>query len=240
MIVDAKTSNRTDEFSFIALLNLVVGGMSWYLLGYGFSFGFSLDSRLRNKFIGNYTFALHRIREDNHNSTAFGYSWVVSSFMYALVCSVIVSEALHLRATLLAHVTSTAYTMSFLFPVIAHWVWSTDGWLSAIRPLRTVPFGSIGAIDMAGSGVVHLLGASISLGASLLLRKAASPKATSDDERRLLLGSFLRLFASFAFVTGVSTSIFPRVYDSTTVLKDLADRLDYYGLNTMVGTMVGM
>ena len=191
----------------MALVNLCVGAVSWYLLGYGFSYGFSLDSRLRNRFIGNYTYAMHRIREENHNTTSFGYAWFLQSFCYALVCNAIVSEALGLKATAVAHVASTFYTIAFLYPVIAHWLWSTDGWLSAIRPESKLPVGTIGAIDFAGSGVVHLLGAAISLAASLFLKKADTPKAATEDSQALGLALFIRLFAMYAFVTGSTISV---------------------------------
>ena len=104
------------------LLNVLVGAISWYLFGYAFSFGRSLDSRLRNKFIGNYTYALHRIREENHNTTSFGYAWFIQAFCYALVCNNIVSEALGLKATVIAHAVSSFYVIAFVYPVIAHWV----------------------------------------------------------------------------------------------------------------------
>ena len=194
------------------MINSAVGSIAWYLVGYAFSYGRSLDSRLRNRFIGNYVFALHRIRESNHNTTSYGYGWFFQSLCYALVCNAIVAQAMGSRASRLAHVLSTAYTVAFLFPVIAHWVWSTDGWLSAIRPETEPPIGTIGAIDFAGSGVVHLLGASISLAASLFLRRAPqasadTPKAGSQRELAMVLAAFLRVFSMYWFTVGSCISI---------------------------------
>ena len=219
-------SGKTDGNITVRLLtNLLVAALSWYLLGYAFSFGRSLDSRLRNRFIGNYTYALHRIREENHNTTSFGYAWFLQSFCYALVCNAIVSEALGLKATAVAHVASTFYTIAFLYPVIAHWLWSTDGWLSAIRPETKLPVGTIGAIDFAGSGVIHLLGASIGLGASLLLRKTDAPKAASENSTLLTVASFLRIFVMYAFVTGCSISIGLGSGDAILIGPELAKAL---------------
>ena len=116
-------SGKTGSYITLRLLtNLLVGALTWYLLGYAFSFGRSLDSRLRNRFIGNYTYALHRIREENHNTTSFGYAWFIQAFCYALVCNNIVSEALGLKATVIAHAVSSFYVIAFVYPVIAHWV----------------------------------------------------------------------------------------------------------------------
>jgi len=39
----------------------------------------------------------------------------------------------------------------FVYPVVAHWVWSNDGWLNPKNPRAIL--GS-GAIDFAGSGAV--------------------------------------------------------------------------------------
>jgi ammonia channel protein AmtB len=41
------------------------------------------------------------------------------------------------------------------FPLATHWLWSSNGFLNATR--ADALFGS-GAIDFAGSGVVHMLG----------------------------------------------------------------------------------
>ena len=196
-----------------------MAALCWYLLGYAFTYGGSLDSALRNKFIGNYVFALYRIREGNHNSTSYGYAWFLQQFFYALVCNSIVASALGGRTSTVAHVMSTIYTVSFLFPVIAHFVWSTDGWLSAIKPAQESEIGTIGAIDMAGSGVVHLLGGSISLAASLFLRKRDAPKAASEDATSLTLGAFLKLFAMYSYVTGASVIINPE----TAMIMNQAD-----------------
>ena len=226
LLVRAKAADQTGRFAVHQLLNVLAGAIAWYLVGYAFSFGISLDTRLRNRFIGNYVFALHRIREANHNTTGLGYAWFFQSFAYALVCNAIVAEALGTRASRLAHVLSTVAVTGFLFPVIAHWVWSSEGWLSAIRPENQPPIGTVGAIDFAGSGVVHLLGGAISLAASLFLRKAGSKQQDKTDEVSLQLAAFLRIFVMMAYVTGSSISIQPISSDQS-FLTSVASALNY-------------
>lgn len=46
----------------------------------------------------------------------------------------------------------------FVYPVVSHWAWSPEGWLQ-----------TVGYVDFAGSGVVHLLGGVCALvGAAVL------------------------------------------------------------------------
>ena len=240
LLIRAKAQDASGRFAMHQVANLIAGATAWYLVGYAFSFGVSLDTRLRNRFIGNYVFALHRIREANHNTTGFGYAWFFQSLCYALVCNAIVAEALGTRASRLAHVLSTLAMTGFLFPVIAHWVWSSEGWLSAIRPETEPPIGTVGAIDFAGSGVVHLLGGAVSLAASLLMgvardkRAGGAASASEPQEITLVLASFLRIFAMCAFVTGSSLSILPSG-GSSSLFNQVAAALNFAGSSIAVG-----
>ena len=227
LLVRSRAGDHKGRFAMHQLLNLLFGAITWYLFGYAFSFGRSLDTRLRNRFVGNYTFALHRIREANHNTTSEGYAWFFQSFCYAMVCNAIVAEGLGIRASRLAHVLSTVAVVGFLYPVVAHWVWSTDGWLSAIRPENDPPIGTVGAIDFAGSGVVHLLGGSVSLAASLFLRKGRFEPAQEEEGQAVLsLAAFLRIFVMLAYVTGCSVSIAP-IQSDQSALAAVASALGY-------------
>ena len=65
-----------------------------------------------------------------------------------------------------AYLCYSVFLAGFIYPVVAHAVWSRTGFLS---PLNADPFLGIGAIDFAGSGVIHVTGGSVALYASLLL-----------------------------------------------------------------------
>ena len=54
----------------------------------------------------------------------------------------------------------------FVFPVLAHAVWSPQGFLS---PTALDPFMGIGVLDFAGSGVIHATGGMAALVASYFL-----------------------------------------------------------------------
>ena len=226
LLIRAKARDASGTFALHQLLNVLAGAIAWYLVGYAFSFGASLDTRLKNRFIGNYVFALHRIREANHNTTSLGYAWFFQSFCYAMVCNSIVAEALGTRASRLAHVLSTVAVTGFLFPVIAHWVWSSEGWLAAIRPETEPPIGTIGAIDFAGSGVVHLLGGAVALASSVFFARSKPGVRSDEDQPSLHLAAFLRIFVMMAYVTGSSISIQPISSDQSS-LAAVASALNY-------------
>jgi len=206
LITNAKTGGA-GNFALKQIINLSVGILAWYGFGYAFSFGASKDTKQKNAFIGNFVFAIHRIRDPRFNTLSYGYAWFIQTFFYALVCNSIVAGVLGGRSSTTAHVLSTVYVVGFLFPVIAHFVWSPSGWLSAYKSGNKRPVGTIGAVDPAGAGVVHLLGASISLAASFFLKKKDAPKAASEDTLSLTLGGFLQLFAVYSYITGASVSI---------------------------------
>lgn len=63
------------------------------------------------------------------------------------------------RAKLSAYLVFTVLFTALIYPVIAHWIWSSDGWLF-----------SKGAQDYAGSTVVHLTGAIAAFAATVLLK----------------------------------------------------------------------
>jgi Amt family ammonium transporter len=53
----------------------------------------------------------------------------------------------------------------FMYPLIGNWVWG-GGWLANLG--RTMGFGN-GAVDFAGSGVVHMTGGAVGLAVALVL-----------------------------------------------------------------------
>lgn len=64
------------------------------------------------------------------------------------------------------HVVSSRQIFSHVFVKVAHSAWSNNGFLSLTNP---EPLLNIGAVDFAGSGVVHLTGGMTALLATLVL-----------------------------------------------------------------------
>ena len=83
------------------------------------------------------------------------------------VCEV---PSLTWRIVYILSLTSPFIHLSFLlvivYPVVVHWVWSENGYLSNYSEK---PLWGVGMIDQAGSGVVHVTGGVTALIASRVL-----------------------------------------------------------------------
>jgi Amt family ammonium transporter len=67
---------------------------------------------------------------------------------------------------MIAYLCYSMFLAGFIYPVVAHSLWSNNGFLSNFN---ADPFLGSGAIDFAGSGVVHLTGGVTALFATMIL-----------------------------------------------------------------------
>ncbi|KAG8227421.1 hypothetical protein J437_LFUL000430 [Ladona fulva] len=77
---------------------------------------------------------------------------------FAAAASTIVSGAVAERCTLVAYAIYTSIISAIIYPLVSHWAWSEDGWLQVL-----------GYRDLAGGGVVHLLGGNCALIGAVVL-----------------------------------------------------------------------
>eukprot|EP00003_Mantamonas_plastica_P029905 TRINITY_DN7207_c0_g1_i1.p1 TRINITY_DN7207_c0_g1~~TRINITY_DN7207_c0_g1_i1.p1 ORF type:complete len:202 (-),score=46.26 TRINITY_DN7207_c0_g1_i1:104-709(-) len=124
--------------------DIAVGFLAYFLVGYAFAYG----SDGNNGFIGSGSFALSDVPLQT-------FAFFFSQSLFVISSSTIVSGALVGRTAFQGYFVHTAMYCSIGVTVVSHWIWADGGWLSAnnVNPL----LGS-GAIDFAGSGVVHLCG----------------------------------------------------------------------------------
>ncbi|KAJ3680747.1 hypothetical protein LUZ60_015236 [Juncus effusus] len=140
-------SVRAKNTMNIMLSNVVdalVGTISYYLFGFAFAFGNG------NPFIGTTYFALKDVPNKSYNYAYFMYQWA-----FAIAVAGITSGSMAERTKFSAYLIFSFMLTGFVYPVVVHWVWSSTGWLS---PNLSMPLFGSGAIDFAGSGVVHLVG----------------------------------------------------------------------------------
>ncbi len=125
-------------------LTISLGGIVYYLVGFAIMFGDTAGG-----FIGVSGFALSGVDD---------IALFVFQAMFAATCATIISGAVAERTNIIAYLGIIVIMTAFIYPVVGHWVWQGDGWLT-----------SLGFTDFAGSTVVHLTGAVAALVAAAMI-----------------------------------------------------------------------
>lgn len=115
-------------------LTISIAAILFYLVGYGIMFGTSLWT-----FIGSDGFLLSGVDD---------IGFFVFQAMFVATCATIISGAVAERMKLGSYILIVIAMTAFVYPVVGHWIWQGDGWLTALE-----------FSDFAGSTVVHLTGA---------------------------------------------------------------------------------
>lgn len=160
-------------------VDVIFGGFSFYMIGYGLSFGDILPD---NGFIG--VGLPFYVGDKNHSSQGYNYTNFIFQLAFSTTTTTIVSGAMIERTRLEAYIIfSLVNTIQSSFPV--RWVWESNGFLN-----------KLGVIDVAGGGVVHVVGGVTGLVATLILRprhrrykmKTAPPMGSPTN---VVLGMFM-------------------------------------------------
>lgn len=144
-------AKNTMNIMLTNVLDAACGGISYYVCGFAFAFG---TSHTTNGFIGHFNWGLYNIPNGTYDYSFFLFQWA-----FAIAAAGITSGSIAERTQFVAYLVYSSVLTGFVYPIVSHWLWSTDGWLSASKSLGpgSLLFGS-GAIDFAGSGVVHMVG----------------------------------------------------------------------------------
>ncbi|OAY80799.1 Ammonium transporter 1 member 3 [Ananas comosus] len=188
------------------VVDAVVGTISYYLFGFAFAFGAGSRS---NPFIGTAFFGLQGVPNESYDYSYFLYQWA-----FAIAVAGITSGSIAERTQFGAYLVFSFLLTGFVYPVAAHWVWSPAGWLNPAAAGGALLFGS-GAIDFAGSGVVHLVGGVAGLWGSVVegprvgrFDAFGRPVAMRGHNATLVvLGTFLLWFGWFGFNPGSFSKI---------------------------------
>ena len=66
-----------------------------------------------------------------------------------------INDITHYRCTLIAYFLYTIVITIWIYPLVVHWFWAENGWLSIDNMDSVIPGG---IVDFGGSGVVHIVG----------------------------------------------------------------------------------
>ncbi|KAL3923137.1 MAG: hypothetical protein SGILL_001829 [Bacillariaceae sp.] len=140
------------------LLDACGAALAFFLIGYAFAFGGDddLDATGKKTFAGTDDFA-----SVGSNSAFWFFQYTFSATSVTIVAGTLAE-----RCQMAAYLWYSIIVAGFIYPVVAHSVWSRSGFLSLTND---DPFLGSGAIDFAGSGVVHMTGGVIALVATTIL-----------------------------------------------------------------------
>ncbi|CBJ33654.1 Ammonium transporter [Ectocarpus siliculosus] len=246
---------RETSTQHILLKNIgdaTVSLVAWYLLGYGFAFGEDAGHIIGTSF---FVFTESPFAATSGNSTAVSFLDCLFQWSFAATCTTVVSGAVADRIPVKAYLVYAFLTSALFYPLLAHAVWTDDGWAS---PAREYPLFGCGVIDFAGSGIVHMFGGAIGLFVSRKVRSRGGrffpakhwdggangsklknhtdqPQLNeagfrSNDPAWMTLGTFLLWLGWYGFNCGSVSEI------STTGSQNAAGRA---ALNTSIGAAWG-
>ena len=138
-------SKNTINILMKNVLDGSVGAISFWAVGWAFAYGVDGDGEA-GSFIGLGNFFLNDMTD---------YASWIFQFAFAATAATIVSGAMAERTKFQAYLFYSVFITAIIYPVVVHWAWDGNGWLTAFRD---DPIGTNGYLDFAGSGVVHMVG----------------------------------------------------------------------------------
>ncbi|KAG8480989.1 hypothetical protein CXB51_025694 [Gossypium anomalum] len=191
-------AKNTMNIMLTNVLDAAIGGLFYYLFGFAFAFGSP-----SNGFIGRHHFALRSVPSSSFDYSNFLYQWA-----FAIAAAGITSGSIAERTQFVSYLIYSSFLTGFVYPVVSHWFWATDGWASAFRADDFL-FGS-GVIDFAGSGVVHVVGGVAGLWGALIEgprigrfdHSGRSVALRGHSATLVVIGTFMLWFGWYGFNPG--------------------------------------
>ena len=178
------------------LMDFVMGSLAFFAIGYALMMG-----KDWHRLIGITGWFLYGSSYDVHEYLIWMFEVV-----FAATAATIVSGGVAERIKFGVYLFYSAVISAIIYPIYGHWAWG-DGWLSKL------PFG-VGAVDFAGSGVVHAIGGTIALVGAMMLGprigrydiKGNSKPIIGHSISMAVLGVFILWFGWFGFNSGSTLS----------------------------------
>jgi ammonium transporter, Amt family len=190
-LVRAKNVLSTVMHSFfgLALVSIV-----WVVVGFTLAFGPDVNGL---GLIGNLDFAFFN-NVGQAPSTVYATTipfmlFAMFQLMFAAITPALITGAFAERKRFGSFVLFTILWSILIYSPIAHWVWSTDGWLY-----------KLGALDFAGGTVVHISSGVSALIVALMIgrRRMNGHEPEPHDVPMTVLGAGLLWFGWFGFNAG--------------------------------------
>ncbi|MEU7019758.1 ammonium transporter [Streptomyces sp. NPDC046203] len=189
-MVRVKSAVNMLMMSFVSLGIVTV---LWVL--YGFSVAFGTDTASLVGWSFDYAgLGGIGLTELWHGSTIPVYVFAVFQLMFAVLTPALISGALADRVKITAWALFVALWVTAVYFPVAHWVWSSGGWLY-----------ELGVIDFAGGTAVHINAGAAALGVILVIGKRTGfPHKTARPHNLplVMLGAGLLWFGWFGFNAG--------------------------------------
>jgi len=139
---------------FKNIMDSSIAAVAWLCIGYGFAWGSGSD--VLGGFLGENNFWGKIAVED---FAKFFYTW-----SFCATSSTIVSGSVAERCTISGYFIYTTTITAFIYPVVCHWLWTGDGWLSPYNSEARFP-----AIDFSGAMAVHMVGGCCALMGAIII-----------------------------------------------------------------------
>ncbi len=183
------------------LMDFAVGSLAFFAIGFALMMGSDLGG-----IVGTDGWFLA--------GNAYDVSTIELWFFMLVFCATaatIVSGAIAERPKFSTYLIYSAVVSAIIYPIYGHWLWG-GGWLNSSDFMVKLG-GGYGALDFAGSGVVHAVGGYIALAACILLGPRigkyvnGTPKAIPGHSIAFaVIGTFILWFGWFGFNPGSTLS----------------------------------
>mmetsp|Transcript_11336 Transcript_11336/g.26278 ORF Transcript_11336/g.26278 Transcript_11336/m.26278 type:complete len:499 (+) Transcript_11336:374-1870(+) len=196
------------------LLDACGGAIGFWSIGFALAYGDRDGDLVNKRFIGNDYFGLTDLK------TGGEYIGWFFQFAFAATAATIVAGTVAERCKMAAYLCYSVFLTGFVYPVVVHSIWASDGFLTAFRGDFADAFRDIGVVDFAGSGVVHMTGGATALMAAIILGPRKG-RFYDDDGNPLetpvsfpphsvalqILGTFILWFGWYGFNPGSALKI---------------------------------
>ena len=199
-------AKNTTNYMTKSFMNVAIASLSFWAFGFALMFGGSalmgaglgLDDG--NTVIGFSGFFLSGDAYDVNTITL----WIFQ-MVFAATAATIVAGAMAERTKIQTYLAYSFILGALIYPIYGHWMWG-GGWLA------TLGLGSndIGAVDFAGSGVVHAVGGLVALAGAWVVGPRIG-KFNADGSSNVIpghsvpyviIGTFILFFGWFGFNAG--------------------------------------